>query len=70
MHNRRMRTHSEIVKAIGAAELAALTGAALPTVYSWGQRDSIPADHWLTLVDKGHCSADELMAGAAKAKAA
>ena len=65
-----MRSHSEIVKAIGAADLAALTGAALPTVYSWSQRNSIPADHWLVIVDKGHCSAAELMAGAAKDKPA
>lgn len=70
MHNRGMRSHSDIVKAIGAADLAALTGAALPTVYSWSQRNSIPADHWLALVEKGHCSAAELMAGAAKDKPA
>lgn len=65
-----MRSHSDIVKAIGAAELADLTGAALPTVYSWSQRNSIPADHWQALVTAGHCTAEELMAGAAKPKAA
>ena len=65
-----MRTHSQIVRDVGAAELAALTKAALPTVYSWSQRNSIPADQWLALVENDHATADELMAGAVKEKVA
>lgn len=64
-----MRSHSDIVKAVGPAEMAELTGRPITTVRSWAQRNSIPSDHWLTLVSEGHCTADELMAGAAKAAA-
>ena len=63
MHNGRMRTHSDIVKAIGAAELAELTGAPLPTVYSWSQRNSIPAEHWPVFVKDGAATLEELAAG-------
>lgn len=65
-----MRTHTDIVKAIGPEKVAELTGRPITTVRSWAHRNSIPSDHWLTLVAKKHCTADELMAGAVKAKAA
>lgn len=61
------RTHRDIIRAATPAIVADLTGRPITTVRSWAQRDSIPADHWLVLVEKGHCSADELMAGAARA---
>jgi hypothetical protein len=70
MHNSTMRNHATIVKDVGPGELAELTGAPITTVRSWAQRDSIPADHWLVLVSEGHCTADELMLGAARDKAA
>lgn len=65
-----MRNHTDIVKAIGPEVLAELTGAPITTVRSWAQRNSIPSDHWLVLVSEKHCSAEELMQGAVKAKAA
>ena len=70
MHNALMRNHSEIVKAITPGTLAELTGCSINTVRSWMGRNSIPAEHWLLLVSEGHCSADELMLGATRAKAA
>lgn len=63
MHNRLMRSHPEIVKAIGAANIAELTGCSIHTVRSWAQRGRIPADHWQVLVLEGHATAAELMAG-------
>ena len=61
-----MRNHAEIVKDIGAAELASLTGAPITTVRSWAQRDRIPADHWHVLVVEELATASELMAGLAR----
>lgn len=66
MHNGDMRTHTEIIRAVGESEIADLTGAPVLTVRSWAQRDSIPSKHWEQLVSKNYCSADELMAAAAK----
>lgn len=66
MHNSGMRTHTEIIRTVGEAEIAALTGAPSLTVRSWMQRNSIPSKHWELLVSNGHCTADELMAAAAK----
>jgi hypothetical protein len=66
MHNGAMRTHAEIIRAVGEGEIADLTGAPILTVRSWAQRDSIPSKHWGLLVSKKHCTADELMAAAAK----
>lgn len=70
MHNTGMRTHTDIIKDAGAEVLTDLTGSPITTVRSWAHRNSIPADHWLVLVSEGHCTAEELMRGAAKAKAA
>lgn len=61
-----MRTHTEIIRAAGEQTIADLTGAPVLTVRSWAQRDSIPSKHWELLVSKEHCTADELMAAAAK----
>lgn len=66
MHNGTMRSHSEIARKIGEEALAALAGVPVLTVRSWIQRDSIPSKHWALLVSNEHCSADELMAAAAK----
>ncbi len=65
-----MRNHTDIVKGIGPEVLAELTGAPITTVRSWAQRNSIPSDHWLVLVSEDHCTAEELMLGAVKDKAA
>jgi len=61
-----MRSHTEIIRSVGEEAIAALTGAPIFTVRSWGQRNSIPSKHWGALVNKEHCTADELMAAAAK----
>lgn len=66
MHNGDMRTHAEIIRDVGEAAVAALTNAPVLTVRSWTQRNSIPSKHWAALVNKEHCSADELMAAASK----
>lgn len=66
MHNGPMRSHTEIIRAVGESAIADLTGAPLLTVRSWAQRDSIPSKHWELLVSEKHCTADELMAAAAK----
>ena len=66
MHNGRMRSHTEIIRSVGEAAIADLTGAPILTVRSWVQRDSIPSKHWGALVSGKHCTADELMAFAAK----
>jgi hypothetical protein len=70
MHNGAMRSHSEIVRKVGEADLVTLTGASVHTIRSWVQRDSIPPRFWELLVSKKHCTADELMAYAAAKKAA
>jgi hypothetical protein len=66
MHNDAMRSHAEIIRAVGEGEVADLTGAPILTVRSWVQRDSIPSKHWGLLVSRECCTADELMAAAAK----
>lgn len=66
MHNGTMRSHTEIIRAVGEARVAELTDAPVLTVRSWAQRDSIPSKHWATLVSNKHCTAEELMAAAAK----
>jgi hypothetical protein len=65
-----MNNHSSIIKRIGAANAAKLTGATIYAVRAWIQRDSIPAEQWAALIEAGHCSADELIAAADKRKAA
>jgi hypothetical protein len=65
-----MRSHSDIVKAVGADKIASLTGSPITTVRSWAQRNSIPSDHWRILVQEKHTTADELMARVEKAKVA
>lgn len=66
MHNGRMRTHTEIIRAVGEALVAEITDAPALTVRSWAQRNSIPSKHWAALVSREHCTAEELMASAAK----
>ena len=66
MRNGTMRSHNEIIRTVGEGAIAALTGAPIFTIRSWMQRDSIPSKHWVLLVNEQHCTADELMAAAAK----
>jgi hypothetical protein len=66
MHNGAMRSHSEIIRAVGEGATADLTGAPVLTVRSWAQRNSIPSKHWAVLVSAKHCTAEELMAAAAQ----
>ena len=66
MHNGAMRSHTEIIRSVGEGAIADLTDAPIFTVRSWIQRDSIPSKHWALLVNESHCTADELMAAAAK----
>lgn len=58
-----MRTHSEIVAAADRDKLAELCGASIHTVRSWGQRNSIPAEHWSIFVQSGAATLEELVAG-------
>lgn len=66
MHNIAMRSHTEIIRQAGEDAVVAATLAPLNTVRSWAQRDSIPAPQWAALVSAGHCTADELIAAAAR----
>lgn len=61
-----MRSHSDIIRDAGELAVTSLTDASVHTVRSWVQRNSIPPKHWAALVGEGHCTADELMAAAAK----
>jgi len=61
-----MRSHTEIIRTVGDDAIADLTGVPILTVRSWAQRGSIPSKHWELLVSNKHCTADELMAAAAK----
>lgn len=72
MHYRAMRTHSDIIKAAGARQIADMRGLPIHTVRSWQQRDSIPSEHWQPLVLAEIATLDELsqaafMRGSAKA---
>lgn len=66
MHNGGMRNHTDIIREAGEAAVVAATGAPVNTVRSWAQRDSIPAPQWASLVAAGFCTADELIAAAAR----
>lgn len=70
MHNVCMRTHLDIVKAIGIDALAMMTGKSVHTIRSWQQRKRIPVEHWLLLVDVGVATADELMSDVSTERAA
>lgn len=65
MHKGVMRTHSDIIRTVGPAKIAALVDRPILTVRSWVQRNSLPAENWQALIDAGHCTADELIAAAA-----
>lgn len=65
-----MRTHTQIVKAVGASELAHQLRArgiaiALNTPQRWAERDSIPAQYWPDVVAIGAASLNELAIAAA-----
>lgn len=49
MHSQAMRSHAEIVSAVGPEKLAAMRGVSVHTARSWAQRDGIPAEHWSAL---------------------
>jgi len=65
-----MRSHTEIIEAVGVEPLAELTGKSIHTIRSWKQRKRIPVDCWLLLVSEGAAGADELMSGVAQDRAA
>jgi hypothetical protein len=58
-----MRTHSDIVAAADCDRIAELRGASIHTVRSWGQRNSIPAEHWPAFIEAQAATLDELAAG-------
>jgi transposase len=58
-----MRTHSEIVGAANCEEIAQARGVSIHTVRSWGQRNSIPAEHWPAFLTAGAATLEELAAG-------
>ena len=70
MHNSGMRTHAEIIQAAGVTAVSKLTDKPISTVSSWGQRNSIPSEHWAALIGAGTCTADELIDAAASRRAA
>ena len=44
-----MDTHSEIIRALGVANVAAQCSVSAEAVRKWAQRDSIPGAHWLSV---------------------
>lgn len=66
MHNGGMNSHQDIIRRVGAEQVAALTGRPITTVRSWDQRGSIPAPQWKVLIDGALCTADELIDGASE----
>lgn len=58
-----MKPHSQIIAGADAAKLADLCGVSVHTVRSWAQRDSIPAEHWITLEEAGVATLQDLAAG-------
>ena len=60
MHICGMRSHREIVNDAGADWLAAKLGVSVNTSRSWARRDSIPAEHWLALVEARKASLGDL----------
>jgi len=66
-----MRTHAEIVREAGPAEVARARNVSINTVRSWIQRDSIPAEHWAGFALEGKATLHELaLAAAAKVRVA
>ena len=55
-----MRSHSDIVKAAGPAEIALARGKSIHTVRSWVIRDRIPADEWAAFAERGWATLEEL----------
>lgn len=41
------KTHQEVIKALGATELAKYMNQLPNTVIQWGARNNIPARHWV-----------------------
>lgn len=64
-----MRTHKEIVHEAKPETISGQLNVSINTVRSWRVRDSIPSEHWASLIKLGHATAEELIAGAAKAAA-
>jgi hypothetical protein len=60
------RSHSEIMDAVGASNVASLLGVSVHTARSWIRRDSIPAEHWLMFSEHGHATLEELAKAAAR----
>lgn len=61
------RSHAAIVSAAGNVErIVKLRGLSVHAVRSWIPRNSIPAEHWNSLVEDGIASLDELASAAAK----
>ena len=61
-----MRTHRDILREAGHGQIGALTDRPITTVRSWDQRDSIPADMWLTIAEAGLSTLEELATGATR----
>ena len=70
-----MRSHAEIVRAIGAAALTQHLNSSGFSVHPstpqrWADRNSIPGEYWSAVVATGKASLDELAAAAAARRAA
>lgn len=66
-----MRTHTQIVQAIGASNLVrqlAEVGLVVnkTTPQRWADRDSIPGEYWSALSQMGHASLEELAEAASQ----
>lgn len=57
-----MRTHSDIVDAIGPTVIATDLDMPEPTVRAWKGRGRIPAEQWATFAGRGWATLEELAA--------
>ena len=65
MHICGMRTHKQIVDAVGPEKLATIFGLPLSTTRSWSRRSSIPSEFWLGFRSRRWATYEELANAAA-----
>lgn len=66
MHICDMRSHSQIVDAVGPDKLATIFGLSLSTTRSWSRRNSIPSEFWLGFRSRRWATYEELARAAAE----
>ena len=60
-----MNTHAQIIRAATVSVVCRLLNLSDPTVRSWINRNSIPAEHWKALSEAGFATLEDLANAAA-----